>query len=398
MSEKDSTLVIEKNPLDEAKVLDLIKKANADLVKQLMEKITPAQEPDSDAQASDNDIEPEDYRVKLVENLKHCPKMESDAKSDWKYSDHRDAEDLKKIVGEVALTKEKQAEFKEAIGAVTATNAIPEIWSAEVSRGCRYPESAFWEASFIDWRKDLYGKPGDTVNIITVGAVDCVDFACEEPTSTAASIGKVPCVLVEKGCAYYICKQDIEDIVPDTIDALNEGLGRCLAQCIDNYFLGQAMITNSGTYDAGTCLTGAEIACVMGSMRAGTCEPVALIVHPVVEAALLQDSQFTNAATFGNRDNISTGHVYNWLGLDIIAIPKGTLVSGGDAISGGTYYSLLLAQDAMAGAKKREIQIESEYVVRLRRKYVLASARFCGTVVHDEGVWWIQSIEDCTCA
>jgi len=102
-----------------------------------------------------------------------------------------------------------------------------------------------------------------------------------------------------------------------------------------------------------------------------------LIVHPVVEAALLQDSQFTSAATFGDRSVIESGHVYKWLGLDVISIPKGTL-----ALGGGTYYSLMLAQDAIAGAKKREIEVESEYVARLRRKYVLASARFCGTPVH----------------
>jgi len=373
--------------------------------KKIEELVTPAEKTVSVSETA-IEVETEDWRVKALENLKIFPNLgDGGPEVHWKYvgsktkdEDANSIEELKAIVGEVRLGDSKEEkELKEGtIGGISgSSNAVPEIWSSKVSRGCVYPESAFWEAPFVNWVQDLYGKPGDTVNIITVGATDCVTLECAEPDATAAALSKVPCVLTEKGCPYYICKQDLEDMVPDTVDALAEAAGHCLAQCIDNYFLGQAMLTNSGTVAFSTCLTAAHIACVKGSMEAGTCTPVALIVHPVVHAALLQDSQFTSAATFGARDVITGGRVLNYLGIDILSRPKGTLVYGGSAVSGGTYYSLMLAQDAIAGAKKREITVESEYVARLRRKYFIPSARFCGTVVHDEGVWWISSIETC---
>jgi|GEM_PF-3721453 len=377
---KEEPIVIKKEGVSKEELA----KALEENTKKILEAFAPKQQTQSVAIVEDK--EPDDYREPLAASIKS-----TDEADNFKFTGKEDIKlnEIKKL-GQVRANESQKKHMKEAIGAVTATNAVPEIWSSEVSRGCRYPESAFWNAPFINWVRDLYGKPGKTVDIITVGTTECTNFACDEPTTTAASVSKTPCVLVEKGCAYYICKEDIEDVVPDTIDALNEGLGRCLAQCIDNYFLGQAMISNAGTVSYSTCLTAAKIACVMGSMRNGTCDPVALIIHPVVEAGLLQDSQFTNAATFGERSVIESGHVYKWLGLDVITIPKGTLHPGG-----GTYYSLMLAQDAIAGAKKREIEVESEYVVRLRRKYVLASARFCGTPVHTAGVWWIRSVETC---
>jgi len=227
-----------------------------------------------------DDESPTDYRVGLREAL-------TNTKKDFIWRGPQDNEEAAKIVGEV---KVKDPKLQEAIGAVTATNAIPEIWAAEVERLSVYPESAFWGAPYINWKKDIQGKPGDTVNVITVGPVTCADLACEEPTTTAASIGKVPITLANKVCAYYICKADMEDVVPDTIDALNEGLASCLSVCIDNYFLTQAQVgANAGTLTEAGALKGTVIAKSMGSMEAGTYEPAVLIMHPIVYKGLFQD-------------------------------------------------------------------------------------------------------------
>jgi hypothetical protein len=181
----------------------------------------------------------------------------------------------------------------------------------------------------------------------------------------------------------------MEDVVPDTIDALNEGLARCLSVCIDNYFLAQALIgANAGTLTETGMMKGTVIAKAMGSLEAGTYEPAVLIMHPVVYKGLFQDSQFTNAATFGNRNVIERGAIDSYLGVAMVDVPKGTLYIGG-----GTYRSLMLAKGAICAAKKREIEIETEYVARLQRKYILASARFGGTVVHTSGVFWIVTVQ-----
>ena len=266
----EDSLKIVKQGISKEEVQELLKATT----KEILEAVTPKERTQSVSEVVAKPTE--DYRVKLIESL---GEFNEGAKANWKWTHRDDSAEIAKVIGEVKPS-EDQKKLLETICNVVVTAAIPEIWSSEVSRGCRYPESAFWEASFIDWRTDLYGKPGKEVNIITVGTTACVDLACDEPTTVCPTVGHVPCYLVEKGCAYYICKhliagnpsqiaQDLEDVIPDTIDALNEGLGRCLAVCIDNYFLGQAMITNAGTVSFSTCLTAAKIACAMGSMRAG---------------------------------------------------------------------------------------------------------------------------------
>lgn len=378
MSENDAenTIIVEKG-FDEAKLAKMLDEK----VKEILEAVTPAKKPKSETEQLEQ-VVAEDYRMKLVENLQR-----DHASYDFRW-DGTDAseKDCRKKVGETKVTDEK---LQEAIGAVTATNAIPEIWAAEVERLSVYPNSAFLNAPYITWKTDIKGKPGDTINVITVAPVTCADLACEEPTATAATIGKVPVTLANKVCAYYICKTDMEDVVPDTIDALNEGLASCIDVCVDNYFLSQALIgSNAGTLTETGALRGTTIAKAMGSMQAGTYEPAVLIMHPVVYKGLFQDSQFTNAATFGNRNVIARGEIDSYLGVQMVDVPKGTL-----AVGGGTYRSLLLSKGAIVGAKKHDVELETEYVARLQRKYVLASIRFGGTVVHTNGVFWIVTVQ-----
>jgi hypothetical protein len=146
-------------------------------------------------------------------------------------------------------------------------------------------------------------------------------------------------------------------MLDDTLVELNNALAECIDICIDNFFVanigtyGGSIVYNKGTMSA------AMIAEAMGSMRNGTCEPVALIIHPVIEADLLQDSQFVNAATFGDRSVITGGHIIKYLGLDIVVVPKGSLYTN----PAGTYNSILLARHAIHAAKKRDPSIESQY-------------------------------------
>jgi len=121
-------------------------------------------------------------------------------------------------------------------------------------------------------------------------------------------------------------------------------------------------------------------------MRNGTCEPVVLIIHPVVESRLLRNSQFTNAATFGDRSVITGGHIIQYLGLDILVLPKGSLLYGA-----GTYQSLMLSRYAVHAAKKRDMILETQYEMRAQKKYFMASVRFGKSVVCEDGVWWIFS-------
>ena len=117
-----------------------------------------------------------------------------------------------------------------------------------------------------------------------------------------------------------------------------------------------------------------------------TCVPLALIIHPSVEARLMQDSQFVNAATFGDRSVITDGHVIKYLGLDIVVVPKGSLVP-----SAGSARSLLLGKNAIHAAMKREPTIETQYYVNQGKRVVMASTRLGKAVVCNNAVLWITS-------
>jgi len=371
--------------VDPSKIRDDIVKEFTKKFDELKEALVPPEKLESETEELEENVET-DYRAILVENIKKHPKRGNDG---WKWTGPDDNEEAKVLVGEAKVTDKK---LQESLTCVTATNAIPEIWAAEVERLSVYPNSAFWGAPYVNWKKDVLGRPGDTVNVITVAPVVCETWDCAEPSNDAATISKVPITLRDEVCAYCICKQDLEDVVPDTVNALNEGLGSCLSVCIDNHFLKQLQIgSNAGTYTHTAGMTGSLIARAMGSMQAGTYEPAVLIMHPVVYKGLMQDSQFTNAATFGNRSVIAKGEIDSYLGVDMVERPKGTLCVGN--CTSGTYRSVLLAKGAVAGAIKRNITLETEYVARLQRKYILASVRYGGTVVHTNGVFWIVTVQ-----
>ena len=214
--------------------------------------------------------------------------------------------------------------------------------------------------------------------------------SCAEPDSGTLTIGKTPIELEEYQCSQYICRDDLEDVVEDTITELNESLMSCLDTCIDNAFIANILAgTVGGTVaKGGGTMSAATIAETMGSMRNGTCEPVALIIHPVVEASLMADPQFVNAATFGDRSVITGGHIIQYLGLDVLSVPKGSL-----HINAGTYASIMLARYAVHAAKKRDPIMEQQYLVQTQRKYIYASVRFGKSTVCSDGVWLIHTIK-----
>jgi len=340
-----------------------------DILKGIKEMQTPAQKPEALTEnvAITEEDSFKEYKEKLCEMLKDRGKSGNVV---W-----------------MGDNPERERSFYEAIGATSAGSAVPEIWAKDVFRCCPYPASAFWDAPFIKWHEEIHGKPGDTIHVITVGTAVCGTAGCAEPVSEAPSIGAAAITMEEYQCSLYICRNDLEDIVPDTITEINNSLASCLDTCIDNAFIANLKTKGAGTLGATleATMSATYIAEAIGSMRNGTCEPVALIIHPVVEANLLQDSQFVNAATFGDRSVITSGHIIKYLGLDIIVIPKGSLVFT------GTYDSILLSRYAVHAAKKRDPVVETQYLVKEQKKYIYASVRFGKTVICTNGLWHIYT-------
>jgi hypothetical protein len=336
-------------------------------MKEAMNELVKNQTPTPAPQSLDEETTPSedyDYRPKLIEMLK----IGADS-------------------GNFVWSGQTDNRYFETIGALSGGSAIPEIWAKDVFRCCPYPASAFLGAPYIKWHEDIKGKAGDTVHVVTVGRATCGTAGCAEPASTAPTVGATAITLEEYQCSMYVCRNDLEDMVPDTITELNNALAECLDICIDNAFI--ANITGLGsTLDKGTAyITAAHIAEAIGTMRSGTCEPVVFIIHPAVEARLMQDSQFVNAATFGDRSVITGGHIVKYLGLDVVVVPKGSLVIDAP----GTYASLMMSRYAVHAAMKREPTMETQYLVQTQRKYLYASVRFGKSVVCNDGVLWVRT-------
>ena len=300
-----------------------------------------------------------------------------------------------KSVADIAIAtlneskKETEYSLTEAIGSLNPDCAIPELWADKIERDHVYPGSVFLGAWFMNWYDDINGKPGDKIHVVRVGPAVCVDLACEEPTTTAATVACPQITLEHDTCAYYICREDIEDVQVGLVDALNDGLGSCLAVCIDNYFFNIALsCTNGGTLTHTDKMSGSLILEAMGSMMAGTYNPVKIIMHPVVWTSLMQDTNFTYANRFGARDVISGGRLEQAYGLEINVTPKGTL-----NVNAGTYRTLLLAKGALAGAIKHGVTIETEYSPRNQKRWVIADIRYGGLCLHPDGIFWIISVE-----
>lgn len=323
----------------------------------------------------------EHYKGALIEDLRKDYGGRTD--SGWKWETPKDNPGFIENI----FAESKVDGFQETIGALSAGSAIPEIWARDVFRCCPYPASAFWEAPYIKWHEDIHGKPGSTVHVITVGKATCGTAGCAEPASTAPTIGATAITMEEYQCSLFVCRDDLEDMVEDTITEINNSLASCLDECIDNAFIANLRGIGS-TVDKGTAyITPAFIAETIGSVRNGTCEPVVVIMHPVVEARLMQNAQFVNASTYGDRSVITGGHILVYLGLDFVVVPKGSLVQNAP----GTYHTLFLSRHAVHAAKKRDPTIETQYLVQTQRKYIYASVRFGKSGVCEDGIWWLLS-------
>lgn len=280
----------------------------------------------------------------------------------------------------------------EAIGTIAqgaANCAIPEIWSDKIERDHVYPGSVFLGAAFMNWYTEIQGRPGDKIWIPRVAPALCVDLTCDEPDTVAPVIACPYIELEHDVCAYAICKNDIETVQYGLVDAINDSLGSCLEVCVDNYFFNIALsCVNRGTLVHTGAMSGSLLLEAIGTMQAGTYDPVKVIMHPVPHVSLMQDTNFRYANQFGARDVVTGGRLETAYGVEINVTPKGTLLIGG-----GTYRTLLLAQGALAGALKHGITIETEYSPRLQKRWVLADIKYGGVCLHPDGIYWIQTFE-----
>lgn len=283
--------------------------------------------------------------------------------------------------------------LREAIGAQTASSAIPEVWSTEIE--ILSPEGAdgYFLGDIVQWKNTVKGAPGDTVHVPTIAAVASADITSgTEPDFTAATVSSVPVTLTQRGHGFYISKADLEDVIDGSVEGLVKQSKLALMRYVDQYMLASIQASNNncgaGTVTETTAMAATVLAKAWGSVTAGSYTPAAVAMHPVPFAKLLQDSSFTNAATYGDDTVIKEARIPRYLGMDVVPLVQGTLDS-----TGGTYKSYMMAKGAIVGARKREMDVEKEYYVKDQRHYVVSAIRFGGTVVHTSAICKIQTVD-----
>ena len=264
--------------IDLSGLKDEIAKDTNDKFKKIEEMLTKAEEAQSLTESKDYVAEKFDYR-EPIEDILHSFKSRAYIRKEDYLFREKFGEDFNKIAKTEFNDKTQTTEYSltesmvEAIGSLNPDCCIPEVWADKIERDHVYPGSVFLGAWFVNWYDDIKGRPGDKVHICRVGPAVCADLSCEEPTTTAATVACPYITLEHDVCAYYICREDIEDVQVGLVDALNEGLGSCLAVCVDNYFFNIALAcTNGGTLTHTAEMSGSLLLEAMGSMMAGNQE------------------------------------------------------------------------------------------------------------------------------
>lgn len=269
-----------------------------------------------------------------------------------------------------------------------AGSAIPEIWADNVLRLTPSRKSAL--ANAINWHDDIKGKPGEKLYLPTISTVT-FGSATEDtaPTDQAPTTSAVAISISERIAGLTISRAVLEDAVPDLFTKINQEIRDGYEWDVDG--VAKGWLDSPDTALAGTVLeagamAGTVIAKAIGSMRAATQEPYFLIMHPVQEASCLQDSQFVDAAEYGDSSVVRGGKVRTYLGIEVHTSPQITS-------TGGTYRAYLLGKDALQASSKRDVTLDTDYDVQTRQHLWAATARWGGTIGNHNQVVEVATVD-----
>lgn len=307
---------------------------------------------------------------------------------------------LRQAKGDTRIARQLIAERKIVDGEVHESNeygtsqagsAIPEIWASDVIQ--LTPRGGVL-SGICKWYDDIKGKAGDTLHIPTLDTISFGDGSeYTEATGEQPTTSSVPVTISERIAYLKISREVLEDAVGGLVTALNQEIRDSYEHDLDAQILARLNTPVASTGIGGTLttanlgsvgMTGSVIARLMGSFRAGTQEPIAMIIHPVTEAKLMQDEQFYDASEWGDSEIRQSGKVRSFLGLEILVSPQITS-------TGGTYHSFMVGKDCMGFTSKRDFTMDMDYNVQTRQHYWVATGRYGGTIIVPDRVWEVHT-------
>lgn len=212
----------------------------------------------------------------------------------------------------------------------TATSAAylnPTVWSEAIEQVAR-EATIMAPLGVIDNR--AVGTAMAQINIAKNQAFTAA--ALTEGTATpvtALAYDQVTVTFAEYGLAKQVSELELSYGLSGVFNDITQNMGLALAELKDGMIMTAAVGTVSTTIYADGVTTGAIsaanvfntdlIADGVSYMRTKKRKAMYLIIHPNQEKALLKDSNFINASTYGGREVVLNGEIGKYLGLKVIS-------------------------------------------------------------------------------
>ncbi|MBB6061891.1 N4-gp56 family major capsid protein [Thermosipho japonicus] len=230
---------------------------------------------------------------------------------------------------------------------------------------------------------NLVGKPGDTIHFPKWGTLSEATDLTEATAMGTEVLGTsdVSAVIKEIGKAVEISDTAVLTAIGDPISEAARQLGIVIANKVDSDIKAELESTTLAVdYSATGVIDYNAIVQALAKFGENYDDILALVVHSKQAADLLKDSNFINAAAFGQPVMVNGyAAIGKVAGIPVVISDRITKTAG----TPDTYTALLLRKNAVALAYKRQLKIEQDRDI-LKRTTVIAGTMHYAVKLLDE--------------
>jgi N4-gp56 family major capsid protein len=230
---------------------------------------------------------------------------------------------------------------------------------------------------------NLVGKPGDTIHFPKWGTLSEATDLTEATAMGTEVLGTsdVSAVIKEIGKAVEISDTAVLTAIGDPISEAARQLGIVIANKVDSDIKAELESTTLAVdYSATGVIDYNAIVQALAQFGENYDDILALVVHSKQAADLLKDSNFINAAAFGQPVMVNGyAAIGKVAGIPVVISDRITKTTG----TPDTYTALLLRKNAVALAYKRQLKIEQDRDI-LKRTTVIAGTMHYAVKLLDE--------------
>ncbi|MBA7643675.1 hypothetical protein ES703_51407 [subsurface metagenome] len=281
---------------------------------------------------------------------------------------------------------------------------IPTVWAKKIETAAR-PMRVFRE--HIRFDNSLLNKPGDEVRIprrseLTAAAIGEAGTITPSTLTYSTALVLTP---TEYGVAVSLSRQAISRANENLIEAATTELAQALSQIEDTTIrdeLNQATSNQlycgsaTGTADITVTdvLTPEKLTLAARELRKNNWNPTDIFLSPEQQYSLGTCIEFTNSASWGNREVITKGVIPQWMGMKVHTttnVPSGL---GGTAVD-VAYHTAFCMDSKAAGAIaiKRNISVDVQYEPLSRKRTIAATLDFDSGIINDSAICTITSAD-----